>query len=142
MKGRKMGLYKEIAIEEKIKKRGVRKNKKGNYVQLTFGVSKIINEERSKEMKRLVEFTPKDIPLTIVPIDEVEDQELTIGAVTFTEGDYGPYALMSVETASGEKLIVSTGAEMIMKCLDEAFKQDAFPLAARFRRKRRRWVVE
>jgi len=76
-------------------------------------------------------------------ISDIAGIDLTLLDVTFREGDYGEYALMTVVTeASGIPFFVTTGAKPVMRQLRQIDKDDDLPLIIRAVRVGRTWKLE
>ena len=75
-------------------------------------------------------------------LDAIENQEVIITDVRFTNGRFGPIAIMAVTTGDGQTKTIVTGATVVLPALRQAKEQGLLPINARFYRKDRYWVYE
>ena len=90
-------------------------------------------------VKRLVEYGQlhKESP-DYLRLEDVEGRDIVILSVEWFRGDFGDYAVMTVQDGD-EQIKVRTGATLVCDALEDAEKQQAFPLAVTFKRSGRTW---
>ena len=93
-------------------------------------------------MRRLAEYLPPEASLRYHRIDDIAGQEITITGVEFRDGNFGQYAVIRAHDGQGKPVVVATGAKVVLAALLAVKEQGGFPVAARFVRDGRRWVVE
>jgi len=93
-------------------------------------------------MKRLSEFKSTSKVGWGEPIDIIANIQVTVHAAEIIEGAYGPLANMDVELPSGQRIVVRTGAKIILEALERAIALNEFPLLATFVKKGRYWDVQ
>jgi len=93
-------------------------------------------------MSKLLDHAHKQAEGLPLRIEDIQDQPVTITAVRFNSGQYGPYAVMTVVKDSGETLDVMTSAMLVLDALENAVQADQLPVTAQFTLKGRTWVIE
>jgi hypothetical protein len=68
--------------------------------------------------------------------------DVKVWGYSTTEGKYGTVYIMDVELPSGERVSVYTSGTVIARSLEQALEADAFPVEARFVKRKRYWEVE
>ena len=91
--------------------------------------------------RKLVDYQTIDPTQPVQKLSDIEDTEVTIKAVRFMQGQYGKYAIMDVVLESGEVILVSTGAYLVVNALEHAQKRRGFPCEATFTREDSTWVI-
>ena len=93
-------------------------------------------------MSRLVDHALKQAEGVPLRLEDIEGQDVTVTAVEFTSGSFGPYMTMTVVNKDGEALDVMTGAKLVVDAMENAVEADALPCDAKFVRRGRTWLVE
>ena len=75
-------------------------------------------------------------------LDTVEGTELTITSAEFGEGERGEYVTFNAVDETGEVHEVRTYAMFVIDALKNAVDAEALPVAAKFTRRGRVWLVE
>lgn len=100
-----------------------------------------MSEKEMTTTKRLAQFAQREAREGYVKIDDILGLDVVVYDVEFREGDYGEYALFSIEDAKGNTRTVASGAAQVLDALHNAVAADALPVAARFAREGRRIVI-
>jgi len=93
-------------------------------------------------MSKLLDHALKQAEGLPLRIQDIAEQSVTITAVRFNSGQFGPYAVMTVVKADGEILDIMTSAMLVLDALDNAVQEDALPVEASFSLKGRTWIIE
>jgi len=93
-------------------------------------------------MPRLYDHASKQAEGLPLRLDNIEGQEVTIESVRWNTGNFGPYAVMTLEMPNGEEADVMTSAMLVIDALQNAEDADAFPCQATFKRNGRTWIIE
>jgi len=93
-------------------------------------------------MPRLIDHAQKQAEGLPLRIEDIADQNVTITAVRFNSGQFGPYAVMTVVKEGGEALDVMTSAMLVLDALENATIAESFPLEAAFKLKGRTWTID
>lgn len=93
-------------------------------------------------MARLSEYKRFDESKQFERLDDVADREMTLLSWVYQEGNYGEYAVLSLQDEAGNLHIVATGAKVVLDTLHQV--QDFPPdgLQVKFTKKGRYWTVE
>jgi len=73
---------------------------------------------------------------------DVAGKPVTIEAADFTKGQYGEIVVIRIKDAKGKLGSIVTGSVLIKSALEDAKKQNAFPIDATFVKNGRMWDVE
>ena len=93
-------------------------------------------------MPRLVDHALKQAEGVPLRLPDIEGQEVTVTAVEFNAGSFGPYMTMTVVNKDGEIMEVMTGAKLVLDAIENAVEADALPCEARFFRRGNAWLIE
>jgi len=93
------------------------------------------------EQKRISEVAPDpQAELEYKRIRDIADKDVELIDVTFTEGDFGEYAVMTVvDLESQQPFFVTTGAKPVMRQLKLSDVENDLPLLIRAERVGRTW---
>lgn len=93
-------------------------------------------------MPRLVDHAKRQLEGLPGRLDDIAEQEVSVVNVRWMQGNFGPYSIIQVVDSNGETQEIMTGAFLIMDALENADKERAFPLQAKFIKKGRTWTIE
>jgi len=93
-------------------------------------------------MPRLVDHAKRQLEGLPARLEDLNEQEVTVTGVRWLSGNYGPYCVLETVDSNGEIQEVMTSAFLVMDALENADKEKAFPLTAKFVRKGRTWTIE
>jgi hypothetical protein len=93
-------------------------------------------------MARLADFAKDRKGGWGVPLASIANLDVKVWGYSTTEGKFGTVYIMDVELPSGERVSVYTSGTVIARSLEQALEADAFPVEARFVKRKRYWEVE
>lgn len=93
-------------------------------------------------MPRLVDYAERQAQGLPGSLEELIGQEVTIVDVEFSEGQYGPYAVIHVPDANGEVQIYRTTGFLVIDALEHASAEEAFPCEVTFKKRGRTFIME
>jgi len=93
-------------------------------------------------MSKLLDHALKQAEGLPLRIQDIANQPVTITAVRFNSGQYGPYAVMTIVKADGEIVDVMTSAMLVLDALENVVQAEALPCEASFSLNGRTWVIE
>ena len=93
-------------------------------------------------MPRLSAYGTKDRDTTTLRLEDIAGDEVIIRDCDIRTGNFGDFAVITVERDQGELIPVVTGGLFVVDALKDAMAKDAFPVNVRFFRRGRTWMFE
>lgn len=93
-------------------------------------------------MKRLVDYQPKRLSGIMTKFGELVNEEVIIEDAIVFEGQYGPTVEIQLTDAEGTRRRTISTAKYIVASLVKAVREDALPVAAKFIKDDRSYVIE
>jgi hypothetical protein len=93
-------------------------------------------------MARLAEFAKDRKGGWGVPLASIANLDVKVWGYSTVEGKFGTVYIMDVELPTGERESVYASGTVIARALERALDANAFPVEARFVKRKRYWEVE